>query len=175
MNGKTPDRSTGQGKHESGERWQIERKHTRKGSLYCIQCLVPNTTTLLCPYNYSQQLEVGADGTSTCSGDPSQEEENDYKRGVKRNKRKGGTPNTPEASGKLLGFCRGQILSVKLGPRWIPWRSSFTHQSSALWPTLYKFIVLGSPRPKNKMWPYKNLSIHNAVVRFIVRKIHTLA
>jgi len=78
---------------------------------------VPNTAILLCSYNHSQQLEVGADGTSTYHGDPSQEEENDYKRGVKRNKREGGTPNTPEASGKLLGFCRGQILFVKLGPR----------------------------------------------------------
>ena len=53
---------------------------------------MPDTAILLCPYNYSQQLEVGADGTSTYPGDPSQEEENDYKSGVKRNKLGGMDP-----------------------------------------------------------------------------------
>ena len=100
MNGEIPDRFTGQGKYKSGEKWQIEQKRTREGSLYCIQSLVPNTAILPCPYNHSQQLEVGADGKSTCPGDPSQEEKNDYKRGVKRNKEGGGIPNTPEAPGK---------------------------------------------------------------------------
>ena len=86
MNGETPDRSIGQGKHESGEKRQIERKRRREGSLYCIQCLMPDTAILICPYNYSQQLKVGADGTSTYPGNPSQGEKNDYKRRVKRNK-----------------------------------------------------------------------------------------
>jgi len=91
MNGEIPDRSTGQGKYKSGEKRQIEQKRTREGSLYCIQSLVPDTAILPYPYNHSQQLEIGADGTSTCLGDPSQEEKNDYKMGVKRNK-EGGDP-----------------------------------------------------------------------------------
>ena len=57
---------------------------------------MPDTAILLCPYNHSQQLEVRADGTSTYPGDPSQEEENDYKRGVKRNK---GERMDPEHTG----------------------------------------------------------------------------
>ena len=46
-------------------------------------------TILLCPYNHSQQLEGMADGTNTYPRDPIQEEENCYKRGVKR-KEEGG-------------------------------------------------------------------------------------
>ena len=73
----------------------------REGSIYCIQCLVPNTVIPLCPYNHSQQLEVGANETSTYPEGPSQGEENDYKRGVRETKRGGGgIPNTPEAPGK---------------------------------------------------------------------------
>ena len=49
---------------------------------------------LLCPYNHSQQLEGRADGTSTYSRDPIQEEENYYKKRVKRD-RKGGA-ETPQ-------------------------------------------------------------------------------
>ena len=68
---------------------------------------MPDTTILLCSYNHSQQLEVGADGTNTYPRDPNQEEENDYKKGSKEKqkeggeeKKGGGTPNTPEALGK---------------------------------------------------------------------------
>ena len=49
-----------------------------------------DTTILLYPYNHFQQLEVGADGTSTYPGNPSQEEKNNYKKRVKRNKLGGG-------------------------------------------------------------------------------------
>ena len=41
-----------------------------KGCHYCIQYLVPDTVILLCPYNYFQQLEGKADGTSTYPRDP---------------------------------------------------------------------------------------------------------
>ena len=47
---------------------------------------------LLCPYNHSQQLEERADGTSTCPRDPIQEEENYYKKGVKRDREAGLRP-----------------------------------------------------------------------------------
>ena len=53
-----------------------------------------DTAILLCPYNYSQQLEGKADGTSTYPRDPIQEEGNYYKKGVKRD-RMGGA-NTPQ-------------------------------------------------------------------------------
>ena len=91
MNGKTPDRSTGQEKHESRERQRRERKRLREGCHYCIQYLVPDTAILLCPYSHSQQLEIGADGTSIYPRDLCQEEENDYKKGSKE-KRKGESP-----------------------------------------------------------------------------------
>ena len=55
---------------------------------------MPDTAILLCPSNHSQQLEGGADGTSTYPRDPIEEEENDYKNGVKR-KNKGGGGETP--------------------------------------------------------------------------------
>ena len=63
---------------------------------------MPDTTILLCPYNYSQQLEGRADGTSTYPRDPIQEEENYYKKGVKRDREVGGQrpPNTLEAQKK---------------------------------------------------------------------------
>ena len=62
---------------------------------------MPDITILLYSYNHSQHLEVGADGTSTYPRDPSQEEENDYKKGSKeRQKGGGGTPNAPKAPGK---------------------------------------------------------------------------
>ena len=75
-----------------------------------------DTAILLCPYNYSQQLEGKADGTSTYPRDPIQEEGKYYKKGVKRD-RMGGA-NTPPAhqryQKKLIGSCRGPILSKKL-------------------------------------------------------------
>ena len=70
----------------------------RKGCHYYIRCLVPDTTILLCLYNHSQQLEGMADGTSTYPRDPIQEEEVYYKKGIKRDRGKGGRPpNTQEA------------------------------------------------------------------------------
>ena len=96
INGETSDRSMGQEKHESGERRQIERKRISEGSFYCIQYLVSDTAILFCPYNHSQQLEVRADRTSTYPGNPSEEEGNDYKRGVKRKKE--GIPSPPQQS-----------------------------------------------------------------------------
>ena len=54
-----------------------------------------DTAILLCPYNHSQQLEVGADGTSTYPRDPNQEEENDYKKGSKE-EQKGGVGWNPQ-------------------------------------------------------------------------------
>ena len=53
---------------------------------------MPDTAILLYPYNHSQQLERDADGTSTYPRDPIEEEENDYKRGVKRKNKKVETP-----------------------------------------------------------------------------------
>ena len=53
---------------------------------------MPNTAILLCPYNHSQQLKGRANWTSTYPRDPTQEEENDYKRGVKRNRSRGDPP-----------------------------------------------------------------------------------
>ena len=81
---------------------------------------MPDTAILLCPYNHSQQLEVGADGTSTYPKDPIQEEENDYKKGSKE-KQGRGDPNTPEAPEKaprilprtnfyLLNSAHGEYL-----------------------------------------------------------------
>ena len=61
---------------------------------------MPDIAILLCSYNHSQQLEVGADGTSTYPRDPSQEEENDYKKGSKEKQKGGETPNTREAPEK---------------------------------------------------------------------------
>ena len=57
---------------------------------------MPDRTILLCPYNHSQQLKGVADGTNTYPRDPIQEEENDYKMGVKRNK---GERMDPEHTG----------------------------------------------------------------------------
>ena len=94
---------------------------------YCIQCLVPNTAILLCPYNHSQQLEGRADGTSTYPRDPIQEKENNYKKGVKKNRKGERPPNTPKAPKKLLRYCQGPILSSKLGPWGIPWWSLSIH------------------------------------------------
>ena len=54
---------------------------------------MPNTAILLCPHNHSQQLEGRVDGTSTYPRDPIQEEENYYKKGVKRDS---GGPKTPQ-------------------------------------------------------------------------------
>ena len=57
-----------------------------------------DTAILLCPYNHFQQLEERVDGTSTCPRDPIQEEENYYKKGVKRDREAGRRlPNAPEA------------------------------------------------------------------------------
>ena len=72
--------------HEAGK--VLKQKRTtkvvkRKGCHYCTQCLVPDTAIFLCPYNHSQQLEGGADETSTYLRDPIQEKENYYKKGVK--------------------------------------------------------------------------------------------
>ena len=53
---------------------------------------MPDTAILLCPYNYSQQLEKRADETSTNPRDPIQEEGNYYKKGVKRNRKAGRSP-----------------------------------------------------------------------------------
>ena len=50
---------------------------------------MPDTAILLCPYNHSQQLEGRADKASTYPRDPIQEEENYYKKGVKRNRKAG--------------------------------------------------------------------------------------
>ena len=59
---------------------------------------MPDTAILLCPYNHSQQLEGRVDGTSTYPKDPIQEEENHYKKGVKRDREVGRRPpNTPKA------------------------------------------------------------------------------
>ena len=78
----------------------------RKGCHYCIQCLVPDTTILLYPYNYSQQLEEGADGTSTYPKDPIQEKENYYKKGVKRDREGGAeTPQHTEGINKDSPDC----------------------------------------------------------------------
>ena len=85
---------------------------------------MPDTTIFPYPYNHSQQLEVGTDGTSTYPRDPIQKEENNYKKGGKEKQ-------------------RGRI-SVKIGLWGIPWWSLFTHQSLTLRPTFYKFIVPGS-------------------------------
>ena len=52
-----------------------------KGYHYCIQCLVPDIAMLFYLYNYSQQLEGRADGTSISTRNPIQEEGNYYKRG----------------------------------------------------------------------------------------------
>ena len=63
---------------------------------------MPDTAILLCPYNHSQQLEIGPDRTSTYPRDPSQEEENDYKKGSKEKQKRGETPNMREAPEKAL-------------------------------------------------------------------------
>ena len=65
-----------------------------------IECLMPDTAMLLCLDNHSQQLKGGADGTSTYPRDPIQEEENNYKKGVKRNRKREDPLNTPEAPEK---------------------------------------------------------------------------
>ena len=63
---------------------------------------MPDMTILLCSYNHSQQLEGRADGTSTYPRDPIQEEENYYKKGVKRN-RKGGVKTPQHTKGTRKG------------------------------------------------------------------------
>ena len=45
---------------------------------------MPDTVILFCLYNYSQLLEGRADGTSTYPRDPIHEEENYYKKRLKR-------------------------------------------------------------------------------------------
>ena len=70
-----------------------------KGCHYCIQCLVLDITMLFCLYNHSQQLERKADGTSTYSRNPTQEEGNYYKKGVEGDRKGGWDP--PILSGKL--------------------------------------------------------------------------
>ena len=63
---------------------------------------MPDTTILLCPYNHSQQLEGRADETNTNPRDPIQEEENYYKKGVKRDK-EGGTKTPQHTRGPKKG------------------------------------------------------------------------
>ena len=63
---------------------------------------MPDTTILLYPYNHSQQLEEGADGTSTYPKDPIQEKENYYKKGVKRD-REGGAKTPQHVRGTRKG------------------------------------------------------------------------
>ena len=57
---------------------------------------------LLCPYNHYQQLEEMVDGKNTYFRDPIREEENDYKRGVKRS-RKGGAKTPQHKRGTRKG------------------------------------------------------------------------
>ena len=75
---------------------------------------MPDTAILLCPYNHSQPLQVGADGTSTYPRDPSQEEENDYKKGSKE-KQKGDPQHTRGTRKSSSDLAEDQIFSVKLG------------------------------------------------------------
>ena len=87
----------------------------REGSLYCIQCLVPDTVIPLYPYNHSQQLEVGADGASTYPEGPSQGEENDYKRGVRETKGGGGNPQHTKGTRKSTSdLAEDQVYLVNL-------------------------------------------------------------
>ena len=74
---------------------------------------MPDTVILFCPYNHSQPLEVEADGTSTYPRDPSQEEENDYKRGVKRNK-EGDSQHMKGTRKSSSDLAKDQTFSVKL-------------------------------------------------------------
>ena len=76
---------------------------------------MPDTTIFLCPYNHSQQLEGRADGTSTNPRDPIQEEENYYKKGVKRDREVGGQrpPNTPEAQKKKAPQAGSRISPLR--------------------------------------------------------------
>ena len=69
------NRESTKAERDSGENGNVRGKSCHD----CIQCLVTDTTILLCPYNHSQQLEERDDGTSTCPRDPIQEEENYYK------------------------------------------------------------------------------------------------
>ena len=76
-------------------------------------------TILLYPYNHSQQLEGRADRTSTYPRDPIQEEENYYKKGVKRD-REGGAKTPQHIRGpKKRGLprpSRGSVLSNEPSP-----------------------------------------------------------
>ena len=72
-----------------------------KGCHYYIQCLVPDLAILFCLYNYSQQLEGRADGTSISTRNPIQEGGKYYKRGWRETEvRRAETPITQEAPEK---------------------------------------------------------------------------
>ena len=90
----------------------------RKGCHHRIQCLAPNTTILLCPYNHSQQLEGRADGTNTYPRDPIQEEENHYKKGW-RETEGGGVKTLQHGKGTRKGSWNSvedQSPQTKLNP-----------------------------------------------------------
>ena len=77
---------------------------------------MPDTAILLCPYNHSQQLEGMTDETSTYPKDPIQEEENYYKKGVKRD-RKGGAETPQHTRGiKKCSLDRAEDQSSLMNP-----------------------------------------------------------
>ena len=61
---------------------------------------MPNMAILPCPYNHFQQLKERADGISTYTRDPIQEEEIYYKKGKKRDRGGGETPQNTRSTRK---------------------------------------------------------------------------
>ena len=79
------NRKSTKAEKDNGENGNVRRKSCHD----FIQYLVPDIAMFFCLYNHSQQLEGRVDGTSTYHRNPIQEEENDYKKGVEGDKKRG--------------------------------------------------------------------------------------